>query len=80
LPGLYPACTKIAERDGWALPAHYRLNHLPKWEFTPQELARERDVSFSFVGSVRNHPIRSILMGLGEPNTVMHDSSPDQQW
>jgi hypothetical protein len=81
LPGLYPACTKYAEHNGWALPAHYRLDHLPCWSFTRGELAAERNLLFSFVGSVCNHPVRSRLMKLAQPDAVLVDSSPGRnQW
>lgn len=81
-PGLYPACTPWAERTGWAMPAHYRMDHLPQWNFTPEELERPRDLLFSFVGSVCNHPVRARIMRLAAPDVFLHDSSPgkDQWW
>lgn len=81
VPGLYPACTPWLDRNGWALPAHYRLDHLPRWNFTREQLDTHRDLLFSFVGSVCNHPIRAKIMALSSSDGFVHDSSPgNQQW
>ncbi len=86
LPGLYAACTRFCVRTGWSLPAHYRSDHLPRWDFSPAELAGERDLLFSFVGEYRTHPVRTRLGELRHPRSYVLDASPgerrwwDQSW
>lgn len=75
VPGIYPACTPFFERTGWALPAHYRMDHLPSWNFTNEELQSERDLLFSFVGAARTHPVRPRVLSLSHPGSLLVDAS-----
>ena len=86
LPGVYAACARFWSAAGWALPAHYRSDHLPRWQFSPGELSAERDLLFSFVGEYRTHPVRGQVGALRHPRSSVLDSSPgtrrwwDQSW
>ncbi len=79
LPGLYPGCRPLWHRLGWAVPAHYRSEYWPSLDVQPDEI-KERDLLYSFVGSVRNHPVRAPLMQLAHSRAYLRDSSPDKQW
>ncbi len=86
LPGLYPACTRFWKSTGWTLPAHYRNDHLPRWDFSASELEADRDLLFSFIGEFRNHPVRGAISRIRHARSVIEDASPagrrwwDRSW
>jgi len=79
LPGLYPGCRPLWHQLGWAVPAHYRTQCYPTLDFR-HDGVNYRDLLYSFVGSVRNHPVRARLMELKHCQAYLFDSSPDKQW
>jgi hypothetical protein len=79
LPGLYPSCSSTWRRLKQAMPAHYRSEHFPKFNYSDSELAA-KDLLCSFVGSVRSHPIRAEIMKLKCPNSLLHDASGSAWW
>jgi hypothetical protein len=81
LPGVYPACTSYWKSTGWALPSHFISDHLPKWNYSRDELTTQRDLLFSFIGEFRTHPVRNSLGSLThERGLVLDVSQESNRW
>jgi hypothetical protein len=74
MPGLYPACTRSWQQRSWALPAHYRSDHLPQFSIRRDELGA-RDLLFSFVGSACTSAVRERIMQIAAPASLIRDVS-----
>lgn len=79
--GIYPGIRREFYEMGWAKGAHYFATFIPNhnFNFIPTE---ERKFLFSFVGSARNHPVRSELLELEHPRFFAYDysSSTGRHW
>ncbi|MGO8670020.1 MAG: exostosin family protein [Capsulimonadaceae bacterium] len=76
LPGLYPGTTPMWAKLGWTSGAHYITNVITKFGFTDEEIRNlNRQVLFSFVGSAMTHPIRTRIISIQHPRSLIHNST-----
>jgi Exostosin family len=75
IPGIYPALDKSFYNDGWAVGGHYFASFIRRHEFNILPYS-SKDILFSFVGSSKNHEIRSRILKLSCSRSLLHDSTP----
>jgi hypothetical protein len=76
LPGIYPSASPFWAKLGWVKGAHYLSSHIVEHSFSLTEI--NRDLLFSFVGSIKTSPVRRKILTLAKyPKGLIVDSDPD---
>jgi hypothetical protein len=78
LRGLYTYVPQKWIERGWASPAHYLSMHVGFLHLDEKELAN-KDIACSFVGTVKNHPVRTEIMKLPPEQVYLFDSARNRQ-
>jgi hypothetical protein len=74
IPGIYPALEISFYNQGWAMGGHYFSSFISKHEFKVLPFSH-CDILFSFIGSSKNHQIRSEILQLNSHRAILQDSS-----
>jgi hypothetical protein len=78
LRGLYTYVPQKWIDRGWASPVHYLSMHVDLLHLDESELGN-KDIACSFVGTVKNHPVRTEIMKLPPDKVYLFDSSRNRQ-
>jgi exostosin family protein len=78
LRGLYTCVSQKWIERGWASPVHYLSMHVDLLHLDEKEL-ENKDIACSFVGTVKNHPVRTEVMKLPSEKVYLFDSSRNRQ-
>lgn len=74
LPGLYTSIEQEWYNPARASSCHYLSSHITRIPFKPIPHS-QRDLLFSFVGSIYTHPVRQEIIKLNHPRALCHDVS-----